>query len=340
MSPLVHRIALESSGVSFRCRADETVLRAALRAGLGFPYECNSGSCGACRFEVREGGFVMAWPEAPGLNERDRQRGRLLACQAQPRSAAAISVRGFAPAAPLIRPRRQRVRLVGRRLLTHDMWLFTFAGNDPAAFLPGQFAMLELPAVAGERAYSMANLPNGEGIWQFIIKRKPEGKGTAALFEGLIPGAALALDAPFGRAYLRTDSAHPVVCIAGGSGLSPIVSIVRAAIGWRSAPARPVSLFYGGRGPADVVDFASLLGEAATAVCRPVTVLSDADDVPQSTWPGPRGMVHEVVERETGGALGDREVYVAGPPAMVQATLDMLRRNNVEAERVHYDSFY
>ncbi|HJS31536.1 MAG TPA: 2Fe-2S iron-sulfur cluster binding domain-containing protein, partial [Alphaproteobacteria bacterium] len=108
-----------AGGPTFSCGPDEPVLRAALRAGLPFPYECGTGSCGTCRFEIRSGAFDMAWRLAPAWSERDRQRKRMLGCQAMPLGPATIAVRLEPARAPPIAPARRAARLMIRRALTH-----------------------------------------------------------------------------------------------------------------------------------------------------------------------------------------------------------------------------
>ena len=130
--------------------------------------------------------------------------------------------------------------------LTHDMREFRFRVEDGAAFRPGQYALLSLPGVPVGRAYSMSNIDNDAGEWHFIIRRVPAGMATPVLFD-LEPGASVMLDGPYGRAYLRPDAGHNVVCIAGGSGLSPMVGIARG-LDRAALPAESrFDFFYGGR---------------------------------------------------------------------------------------------
>ena len=317
------------------------MLRAALRAGLGFPYECNSGSCGTCRFEVRSGAFAMAWPDAPALSERDRRRGRLLGCQATPAQDATIAVRLDNAYAPPVTPMRAPAHLAAIRPLTHDMSEFEFHRRAGARFLPGQYALLSLPGVEGSRAYSMSNLSNVEGAWRFVVKRKPDGAGSRALFDRLVTGDTVMLDGPFGLAYLRDGGRRAIVCIAGGSGLSPMLSIVRGAMSRPPAACTAVHLFYGARRPEDAFALASLanFGPDSSDVDFKLA-LSAANDLSAGAWPGLRGLIHDVVEREAAGLLAEAEVYFAGPPAMTRATHEMLIRRQVPPERIHFDSFY
>jgi toluene monooxygenase electron transfer component len=108
-------------GAEYACAEDDTLLRAGLRAGLGFPYECNAGSCGTCKVELLAGAISSLRPDAPGLAERDRAKNRVLACQARPTADCAIKVRLRPENVPVHRPARFLATLAGWRDLTHDM---------------------------------------------------------------------------------------------------------------------------------------------------------------------------------------------------------------------------
>lgn len=161
----------------------DTILRAALRAGVGFPYECNSGGCGSCKFEIVSGSIESLWPEAPGLTEHDRRKNKLLACQCVPASDLVIKVRLDPLCAPQIRPQRRLTHWVGNSDITYDIREFRFITKSAAEFLPGQFASLNIPGIGAPRCYSMSNLPNREGEWHFQIRRVHHGRASAWLFE-------------------------------------------------------------------------------------------------------------------------------------------------------------
>lgn len=175
-----HCITIESNGGGFTIdEREDTLLRGALRAGFGLPYECSVGGCGACRFELLEGSVETLWDGAPGLSERDRKCGKRLACQSRPLGDCTVRLRPDDAYRPLRRPTRVMVRLASRRDLTGDMVEFGFQADGPADFLPGQYALLYLPGVTGPRAYSMSNLANATGLWQFIVRRA--GRGSSVL---------------------------------------------------------------------------------------------------------------------------------------------------------------
>lgn len=332
---MTHTIRIESGG-QFEVGDDEgSLLRGALRAGVGFPHECNVGGCGACRFELVDGEIDTLWPQAPGLGERDRKRGKHLACQSLPLGDCTIRLRCDESYRPRIAPARQKSALVGRRMLTPDMAELTFKTERAADFLPGQYALLSLPGVAGVRAYSMSNLPNPDGIWQFIVRRTPGGSASHALVDTLPVGSSIDLDAPYGGAWLRTEVSRPIVCVAGGSGLAPMLAIARAAV---LDPAASVDFFYGGRTPADLCVeglIADLPGVGERLRLHNVLSAAAAGE-----WQGAHGFVHEELERRLGESLPEREFYFAGPPPMIDAVQQLLMHTHrVDFSRIHFDRF-
>ena len=332
------RISVESGQetVTIECGLDETLLSAGLRAGIGFPYECCSGICGSCRFEITEGAVRSRWPDAPGLNPRDRRLHRQLACQSRPLTDCIIRLRLDPRYVSAIRPRRMTGVLRSIEPVTPDIRRVTVSTGGAAEFLAGQFVLFHLPDVAGPRAYSMSNTPNREGTWEFYIKQIRGGEFTEALFNDAAAGASLELEGPYGMAYLRPVSDRPVLCVAGGSGISPMLSIARALGRDRSTP--PLYFYIGGRAPGDV--FALLpIAEAACGARTFHLCAAVSDAVPAADWNGEIGLIHALVERDLAARLKDFDIYLAGPPPMVKACLAMLSRHEVAADRVHYDAY-
>jgi toluene monooxygenase electron transfer component len=318
----------------------DTILRAALRAGQGLSYECNSGGCGGCKFELMDGEIETLWADAPGLTERDRKRGRHLACQCRALGPVTIKAPTAPEYQPRILPKRQRARLVGSRDITHDIREFRFLAEHDAEFLPGQFAMLDLPGLNSSRAYSLANTGNGQREWHFQIRRVLHGQGTHVLFEKLAEGDEIGLDGPYGVAYLRTDSPRDIVCVAGGSGLAPMVSIARGAVEAGLLADRKLYFFYGARTPRDVCGEAMLReldGFGEQIIYVPVVSLpGDNGD-----WHGETGFVHDVVAHALPAGLANYEFYFAGPPPMTQALQELLMvGHRVPFEQIHFDRFF
>ena len=330
-----HRIRIAGGDISFACIEGDTVLRAAQRAGLGFPYECNVGSCGNCRFELLEGSVATAWPAAPAWTEKDRLRQRHLGCQSRPQGGCLVKLRLNDHYAPRHRPQRIGAVLASSRAITHDIREFRFVLDAPQAFEPGQYALAWLPGVAGPRAWSMSNTDaNG---WEFQVRRVPGGAGSAALFDTLRPGERIELDGPYGMAWLRRDAPRDILCLAGGSGLAPMVSIARAAMVEPQLAARQLHFVYGGRTPADLCgeDLLSVLPGWGERLHYHGFV-----STPPPEWSGASGFVDVAALALFGQRLPTMETYFAGPPAMATAVQRMLLEAGVPPAQQHFDQFY
>lgn len=334
-------VSLAGTEASYACTPGDTLLAAGLRAGLGLAYECNAGSCGSCKVELVSGELDDLYPEAPGIKQRDRDRGRRLACQSVPRGDCSIKTRLHDTYVTRYRPQRGSAVLQGTRVITHDIFEFSFRSDDvPAHFQPGQYAMLQVPGSPSPRAYSMSNNSNDQGLWQFMIRRTPQGLISNALF-GLQPGTRIGFDGPYGTAYLREDGERDIVCVAGGSGIAPMVSILDAAARLEAMQGRSAWFFYGGRGPADVPQIGGLLPahDAQRLQWQPAVSMPELAD--GSGWHGETGFIHELLPRKLPGSLADYEYYLAGPPPMIEATVRLLAATHkVPQSQLHYDCFF
>lgn len=330
-------------GPAFDCAEGDNVLRAALRNGIGFPYECSSGGCGSCQFELLDGEVDALWDAAPGLTEAARKARRHLACQSAARSDVRIKVRTKPQYVPLTPPRRQSARFVKRLALTADMAEYTFESDGPANFLPGQYALIGFAGVQGDRAYSMSNVANDRNQWSFIIKRVPGGSGTEMVEQRLREGDRVSMDGPFGTAFFRRESPRDIVCIGGGSGLSPLKSILTAAVREVGLLRRSITLFYGARTPNDLCAD-RVLDDDAQMKTRVQLIAAVSDAAQSAGWDGKKGFVHEVVNEwlESGAAPAPAgtEFYFCGPPPMTDAVHRMLLLNwKVPAAQLHFDRF-
>lgn len=337
-------------GRSFGCHGSDTLLRAALRAGVAATYECNSGGCGTCKYTLSSGEVIQLDPDAPGLSARDKRKGKMLGCQSIPLSDCEISLVAGESWYPEQTPPRIRDAEVSEvRHLTHDLREVTLISDGPADFLAGQFAMLCVPGAPAhqgsshlarplERAYSMSNLPNSEGMWQFQIKRVPDGAISPLVVDQLSVGDHVTIDGPYGHAYLK-DSPRDVLVVAGGSGLAPMVSVARGLAARADAGERRLSFFYGGRRPIDLC--AGQFIDELTSKLGSVELIEaiSTDDAPG--WTGLRGHVHELISPESVQGLADREIYVAGPPLMTDAVVRKLALDlEISTDHIHYDRFF
>ncbi len=333
-------IEIPAAKTTFDCPSDDTILRAGLRAGLGMAYECNVGSCGNCRFELLEGQVESLYPDAPGLQERDKQRNRHLGCQTRALGDCKIKVPLRDDYKALIIPARTHGEMTAIEAVTHDIREFRFRLDKPNRFLPGQYGLIGLPGVHGARAYSMCNVTSTGDEWHFQVKRVPHGKGTTALFERSKIGERVALDGPFGNAFLKEDAPRDILCVAGGSGLSPMISIARAMAASDKLKGRKLHFVYGGRATRDLAgeNFLRELPGFGTTIFYHAA-LSNAG--PDDGWTGRTGFVHDAARDIIGAdALPSYEIYFAGPPPMTEAVMRMAIENKVPVAQLHYDRFY
>jgi toluene monooxygenase electron transfer component len=335
-SAAVMRIDIDK-GVSFDADASEdSLLRAALRAGIGFPHECSVGGCGACRFELVDGEVEDLWPQAPGLGERDRKRGKRLACQSRLMGNTTVRVRCDDAYRPAVIPKRRSFKLTHRRMLTQDMAELSFETDGVVDFLPGQYALLYLEGVNGPRAYSMSNVADGSGELQFIVRRTQDGSGSVALVDHLPIGEHIDIDGPYGHAYLREQVTRPIVCVAGGSGLGPMLSIARRAA--RTMTTVPIDFFFGARSANDLCADACL--EAVPGFGDRLRLHNVVSEPAGHDWNGAMGWVHDEVDRVVGDRAVTHEFYFAGPPPMIEALQALLMvQRKVDFGQIHFDRF-
>jgi len=330
-------VRVEPSGRTFHCAPGQTILAGALAAGIDLPYECASGSCGSCRARMISGNVAILWPDAPGLSERDRSRGgRILCCQSVAQTECVIQVRPNV-GVPSPAPATLMARVREIRLLNPDVMHITLQTQSGFDFRPGQFVLFELNSDVGRRAYSMANIPDGSGRLEFLIKRKPNGAASTFLFENMNEGDLLAIDGPYGRASLREDGIRNIVLLAGGSGLAPIWSIAQQAV--RKWPRRKLHLYFGVNRAKDLFwqEQMERLMRAHHNFCAHV-VLMHASPVDAIGFR--HGIVADVVATDLAD-LFSCDLYMAGPPGFIESVMRALvATGRANAERVFFDRFF
>jgi len=204
-----------------------------------------------------------------------------------------------------------------------------------------------MPGIAGPRAYSMSNvgLINGHNqvdhLMEFQVRRVPGGHGSAHLFDQLAPGAQVEIDGPYGMAYLREDIERDILCVAGGSGLAPMVSIARGTFNSPKMNARKLHFYYGARSLQDVcgLDMLQALPGWDSRGHYQAVISGEPDSV---NLPSPhlRGFAHDAVAQSFGEGLQHMEIYFAGPALMGQSLLKTLIDLKVPMDQVHFDQFY
>jgi toluene monooxygenase electron transfer component len=333
----------------FEAGEGEKVLYAGLRAKIGLPYECATGTCGTCKARLIDGRVDDGWPQAPGKKSLKPAQGEFLMCQCTALSDLDIEVASFVyPADPSSSPVTAfRGTLEALRPLTHDVAAFDVALERPCDFEAGQFMAVGAPGVRGLRGYSMVNFEQPARLLRFVTKKKPGGGFSEWLFSGDAAGAKLELVGPLGKATFHPGLEKNLLCIAGGSGIAGMLSILERACACGHFGNHQGHVYFGVRTAADgfYLEELSALRQKFPHALRVTIALSDAD-VPEELnrrWPQlafARGLVHEVAKREMAGKYQNVRAYLAGPPPAVDAAIRVLLLDaRLTTDNIRYDKF-
>ena len=305
----------------------ETVLQAALRSGIDFPSSCRVGGCGACKCRLTEGTVKELTETAYLLSGEEIDQGYILACQSVPQSDVRIEV----DLAPNATHRRIPGRIVRQERITHDITRLRVQLDEPLPYRAGQFARLDLDGV--ERNYSFAAPASADGEVSFFVRKVPGGKLSSRIHDHDVLGRAVHVTGPSGAIWLRPAEA-PLLFVAGGSGLAPILAMLQEAVA--CGVSRDATLLFGARTAEDLYahDDIEAIARQWRGVFRFVPVLSAADDT--AAWTGARGHVTEQIPALTAEGA---HAYLCGPPAMVDAAVARLVERGVAREHIHFDRF-
>jgi toluene monooxygenase electron transfer component len=345
------KITIESNAgaFEFECAATERVLYAGLVQGLALPYECATGTCGTCRGRIVAGAAHVEWSEAPGFARLKRDKGDILMCQARPTADCTLRVPANLArhANPETVPAHRTGRIEGVRRLVHDVLDFDLVLSAPMTFEAGQFVVLEAAGVEGGRAYSMVNFASATGRLKLVVKQKPGGKFSDWLFGADVTGRDVRVFGPLGAATFRPHEGRNVLCIAGGSGLAGMMSILEHAVREGHFRERTGHVFFGVRTLADAFYLAELAAFVAAAGGNLQVTLAlshapvESETHPQ--FPGIRlaaGMVDEATARGMAGRYDNMVAFTAGPPLMVDSVLRLLTREaKLPRAFIRYDKF-
>jgi CDP-4-dehydro-6-deoxyglucose reductase len=330
------RVRVAKSEWSFRIDRDQSVLDAAIRAGLNLPHSCKSGNCGSCRARLIEGGIRYPNGTPLGLSASEIDDGLILLCQARAESDLVVEI--FEAAAPdEVVVKRLPSRIARIEPLAHDVLAMYL--KLPAAerfdFKPGQYIDVLLSR-GRRRSFSIASPPHDSRLLELHVRLAPGGEFTEPLFAGRMPSALLEIEGPLGHFIYREPgrgAAAPMLLVGGGTGLAPLMSILRHVT--ETGLARDMTLYWGVRTERDLYAHAALESLARRGLSfRYVPVLSE----PSPLWQGLAGFVHDAVLAQVAD-LARHEVYASGPPAMIDAVRREFTARGVDPSRLWFDSF-
>lgn len=333
---MTFQITVKPSGRQFPCEADETILDAAIRAGVGLPYGCKNGACGTCKGLVLSGDVTHAPHQQKALPPNDVKQGFALFCCAHPHSDIELEAREVLGVGEFpIKKLPTRVAKMER--IADDVMVISLQlpASERLQYRAGQY--IEFMLKDGKRrSYSLANAPHLDEQITLHIRHMPGGVFTDHVFNTMKEREILRFEGPMGTFFLREESDKPMVLLASGTGFAPIKAIVEQA--QHSGSKRLMTLYWGGRRPKDLYMHA-LCEEWARTIpgFRYVPVISNAQ--PEDQWSGRVGFVHYAVMEDLSDLSG-HQVYACGAPAMVDAARnDFATQCKLPAEEFYADAF-
>ncbi len=332
-------ITLQPANRSFTVEADEAILPAAIRQGIGLPYGCRDGACGSCKSKLLAGRVVHGTHQLKALSPAEEEAGYILTCCGRPQSDCVVEARSVPGAGehPVLRL-PSRVISIARPAPDVAVIRLQLPANQNLQYRAGQYVEFILRDGA-RRSYSMANAPGSLGSPPAIelhIRHMPGGVFTDHVFGVMKEKDILRMEGPFGSFFLREESDKPIVLLASGTGFAPIKAIVEQMR--LKGIQRPAVLYWGCRHQADLYQHGVCLQLAAEMPkLRYVPVLSEP--LPDDAWTGRTGLVHQAVMQDFPD-LSAHQVYACGAPVMVDsAQRDFVALCGLPADEFYADSF-
>jgi len=237
-------------------------------------------------------------------------------------------------------------RISTARLLTRDVILLRVALDQTVDFDAGQFMLVQFPEVKGYRGWSMVNYQRHADSLDFVIKKKPGGALSEWLFSHDCAGVEVELFGPMGDATFYSRLGKNILCIAGGSGIAGIMSILSRAAQDGYFSQYNGDVFFGVRTMQDTFfldELAALRGECGDKLN--ITIALSEEDPPGSAQTDhpqlvfDKGFVHEVAARYMEDRYQNVRAYLAGPTPLVNGSIGMLLRARVTTDNIRYDKF-
>src|SRR4051812_46478338 len=246
-------VTLHPAERAFDVARDETILSAAIRAGVGMPYGCRDGACGSCKSRLKEGRVIHGAHQHKALSEAEEAEGLILTCCATPQTDCVVEAR-VVPGAGEYPILKMPGRVLSLERAAPDVAIMRvqLPANQQFRYRAGQYVEFILRDGA-RRSYSMANAPHNLGTPPAIelhLRHMPGGKFTDHVFGAMKEKDILRMEGPFGSFFLREESDKPIVLLASGTGFAPIKALVEQLHDLHSI--RPVRLYWGGRRKSDL----------------------------------------------------------------------------------------
>ncbi|PPC88128.1 MAG: CDP-6-deoxy-delta-3,4-glucoseen reductase [Methylotenera sp.] len=331
----MHKVTIKNSGHTFDVRPSQTVLQAAIEAGINLPYGCRNGACGACKAKLLQGTVAHDDYQGSAMSDAELAAGNALLCCARPMEDLTIECREVGGLAG-IKPRILPVRVAKKEQLAHDVIALhlQLPASERLQFKAGQY--IEFILKDGKRrAFSIANAPHDSDFLQLHIRVIAGGVFSEYVDKELQEKAILRLEAPFGSFFLREDSEKPIVMVAGGTGFAPIKGIIEHML--HNNIQREIVLYRGARQLRDL--YMHDLCEKWADLMPNITYIPVLSEPAESdNWQGRTGLVHQAVLDDF-EVLSQHQAYVCGAPGMCEVAHQTFVQQGLDAEEFFSDAF-
>lgn len=334
------KVTIKNSGHTFDVRPSQTVLEAAIEAGINLPYGCRNGACGACKAEVIAGKVMHDDYQGSAMTDGELATGTALLCCARPLEDLTIECREVGGLAG-IKPRILPARVAKKEQLAHDVIALhlQLPASERLQFKAGQY--IEFILKDGKRrAFSIASAPHDSEFLQLHIRVIAGGQFSEYVANELVEKAILRLEAPFGSFFLREDSNKPIIFVAGGTGFAPVKGMIEHMLYLQNKDShinREIILYRGVRQLRDLYmhDLCEKWAQLIPNI-RYIPVLSEP--VENDNWQGRTGLVHQAVLDDFGD-LSAYQAYACGAPAMVDIAHQTFVQQGLESDEFFSDAF-
>ena len=334
-----YELTIEPLGQTIEVEDGQTILDAALRAGIYLPHACCHGLCATCKVQITDGEVDHGEASTFALMDFEREEGKCLACCARLESDVVIEAEIEDDPDSLNLPVEDYAGEVVRiEALTPTIRGIRLKLDRPMKFQAGQYVNLECPALPGQsRAFSLANAPQAAEIVELNVRIVPGGQVTTWLHEQLQVGDRLQLSGPYGRFFVKKSAEVPLLFMAGGSGLSSPKAMIEDLLA--EGCTLPITLINGQRSGEELYDHAGLQALAeqhANFTYLPALSHEPAD----SSWSGARGLVHDVAKAHFRNDFRGHKAYLCGPPAMIEACISTLMQGRLFERDIYMEKFF
>lgn len=331
-------ITQDAESVTFECRSDEDVISAGLRQDIYLMASCREGGCATCKGYCSEGDYVLGKFSSQALPYEEEEAGEVLLCRCYPTTDIEVEVPytydriSFSPEGLVFEAEVVELSQISSNVVKFQL---KRSGDDKQVkFASGQFFDLEIPGTETTRSYSPANTANQQGDLEFLIRIVEGGQFSSYLKNAAKVGQTINVKGPSGIFGLKENGFTPRYFVAGGTGLAPILSMVRHMHEW-GEPQKCV-IYFGVNTEEEIFyldELALLAAEMKTLELRNcVWKCSDQ-------WHCERGSVVDILRRDLQETAAKPDLYLCGPPGMVDATFAVCAELGIPKEHIYLEKF-